>query len=186
MADCIDYNCDEGSLGTYHENDCGKEFSGGISQAVIFYCGHQLTDPTDGVAVLAEITAQRAQLVTGASFSIDDPQGQETESIVPCRPPSVTTYKRAGTYANPNVNSDNDDFHDILFSGKKFGGLLLYECQSNADGFPQCKWIDEVITFKGGLTVPGKTTDKQAYKGTFAWESLGNPKTVATPAGVFD
>ena len=186
LADCVDYNCQGGSLGTYHENDCGKEFVGGGSQMVIFDCASQLTDPTDGVEVAAEIAADRAWLFTGISISIEAPSAQEQESNVPCRPKSVTTYDWSGTYENRNVNATNDLLHDILFSGKKFGGILIYECQSNKDGYPQSKWINEVIVAKGGLVFPAKTTEFQAYKGTFAWQSLQSPKTVITPTGIFN
>jgi|SRR6185369_4628935 len=182
-TNCIDYNCFD-DMGDFHENNCGKEFTGDFNAGVLFACNTQLTDPTSGTQVLAEIAAGRAWLITGALFDIEDPQPQLVDSMVPCRPQSITEIKRSGNYQNPNVNEDNDETHDTLFSGKLFGGLLLYECNSNKNGSAQVKWIDAAISFSGGLSA--KTKSKQGYIGKFNWTSFANPKTVATPAGVFD
>lgn len=186
MANCSNYDCDD-SLGEYHENSCGKEFTGDFSAAVILECNHQLTLPADasnGTAVQTEITAGRAHLITGALFDIEDAQPTSVDSAVPCRPPSITEIKRSGNYNNPNVNSINDDFHDVLFSGKNFGGAILYECSSNNNGTAQVKLIDAALNFTGGLSA--KTKTKQGYIGKFNWTSFSNPKTIATPAGIFD
>lgn len=185
-SDCVDYNCFD-ELGDYHENDCGKEFVGDFNQAVLLYCGHHLTsaaDAADGNLVNAEIAAGRAKLITGALFDIDEPQAQQEDSMVPCRPQTITEIKRSGDYKNPNVNSDNDDFHDVLFSGKTFGGVIIYECTSNKNGDEQCKFIDSPVSFSGGLSA--KVKAKQGYVGKFNWSSFKNPKTIATPAGVFN
>lgn len=182
-SECIDYNCFD-ELGDYHENDCGKEFIGDFNQAVLLFCGHQLTDPSDGTLVNAEITAGRAKLITGCLFDIDEPQPQQEDSMVPCRPKTINEIQRSGDYKNPNVNPDNDDFHDVLFSGKTFGGLIIYECTSNKNGDAQCKYINSAISFSGGLSA--KVKAKQGYVGKYNWSSFTNPKTIATPAGVFN
>jgi len=185
LTNCTDYACSD-ELGEYQENVCNKEFVGDFSAGVLFNCDSEIDDTSieDGTAVQAEIDASRAKLITGALFTIEDPAPQEAESQVPCRPKSVTGIQRTGNYNNPNVNSGNDDFHDVLFSGKKFGGLLLYECTSNKNGNAQSKWINSAISFTGGLSAKPKTI--QAYAGKFNWDSMKNPKTVATPAGIFD
>ncbi len=183
MADCVDYNCFD-ELGEYHENNCSDEFIGDFSAGVLLYCNHQLVDPSNGQQVLAEITAGRAKLITGALFDIDEPQPQQVDSIVPCRPKTITEIQRSGDYKNPNVNAENDDFHDVLMSGKVFGGLIMYECTSNTNGIAQCKFIDAALSFSGGLGAKVKT--KQSYSGKINWSSMKNPKTIATPAGVFN
>jgi hypothetical protein len=182
MVDCIDYNCFD-ELGVYHENDCGNEFVGDFNQAVLFYCGHTTTDYSNGTQILADIAAGLAKLITGALFDIDAPQPQQADSEVPCKPQTITEIKRSGDYKNPNVNTDNDAFHDVLFSGKVFGAMLLYECTSNANGDAQVKLINTPLSFSGGLEA--KVKAKQGYRGKYNWSSFTNPQTIATPAGVF-
>ncbi len=186
MANCTNYDCED-SLGEYHENECGIEFIGDFNQAVLLECNHHLTLPADasnGTKIQAEIDAGRAHLITGALFDIEDAQPTLVDSSVPCRPQSITEIKRSGNYNNPNVNSTNDDFHDILLSGKNFGGMIIFECSSNSNGTAQVKLIDAAVSFSGGLSA--KTKSKQGYTGKFNWTSFANPKTVATPAGIFD
>lgn len=180
---CIDYNCDDDTLGTFTENTCGVEFTGNQNQAVIFGCNATTTDFTDGAQILADIAADLAWLITGAKFTINKATPTKLESEVPCRPSRVTTYVRTGDYYNPNVSSVNDDVHDILFSGKSFGAILMYECSSNDDGYPQSKLINNQVNFDGSLvSIKGET---QRYEGTINWVGMSNPKTIVTPTGVF-
>lgn len=183
--DCINYNCDD-ALGTYNEAECGEELVGGASKALFLECNHQLTDPSNEVQVAAEIAAGRAKLITGASFSIEPPSPVTQESIVPCRPASVSTYNRTGVYKNPNVTPNNVEFHKPIFKGRKFGGIVLYECgtEGSVNG-AQVTWINAVVTFTGGRILPGTTTEKQRFEGQFAWISQVDADIYAAPPGVF-
>lgn len=185
MANCINYNCDD-ALDTYNESECGEELVGGSNAALFLECNTQLTDPSNATQVQAEIDAGRATLVTGASFSIEPPSPVTQDSIVPCRPPSVSTYNRTGIYKNPNINADNVIFHKPIFKGRKFGGIILYECgtEGSING-AQVTWIDSVVTFTGGRILPGTTTEKQRFEGTFSWIDQEDADIYAAPAGIF-
>ncbi len=185
INNCINFNCDD-SLGTYSENNCGYTVPGGSNAGVFLECNSLLTDASDGTALLAEINAGRATLITGASFTIEAPSPQVITSKVPCKPDQVSTYTRTSTYYNPNVSKENSTFHSTMFKGRKFGGLILYECGANNAGFAQCTWIDSQLTVTGGRILPGTNKEEQRYEGTITWESLTEPLIVDTPAGVFD
>lgn len=185
MPNCIDYNCDD-AFGTYNEAECGEELVGGMNAAVLLACNHQLTDPSSASEISAEIAAGRAVLVTGASFSIEPATPNTQESIVPCRPASVSTYNRTGVYKNPNISFENIEFHQGIFKGKKLGGIILYECGTeDALNGAQVTWIDSVVTFTGSRIVPGVTTEKQRFEGAFSWISQTDPQVYAAPAGIF-
>lgn len=186
MPNCYNFGCEE-TLGTYNQSECGEDLVGGSNAALFLECNHQITDPSDEVQVQAEIDAGRATLVTRASFSIEAPTPVTSESIVPCEPASVTTYNRTGIYRNPNINATNVDFHKPIFKGRRFGGIIIYECgTSDSLNGAQVTWIDKVVTFTGGRILPGVTTEKQRFEGVFSWISLTDSDIYAAPAGIFD
>lgn len=183
MANCVDYNCQDNSLGTFHENDCGIEFLGNHNQAIIFGCGATTTDYTNANTILADIANGLAWKITGAKFTINEPTFTESESIVPCKPKSVDFFDQDGDYENPNVNEQNDDVHATLFSGKSFAAILLNECSSDEQGYLRVKLIDAENKWKGGLV--SQTGEKQRYKGKFAWRNA-QVTTIAKAPGIFD
>lgn len=184
MANCINYNCFDDPLDVYTENECAEELQGGVSAAVFLECNHLLTNPTT-VQINTEIAASRATLVTGCYFSIEAPQPVETDSIVACRPSKVTTYNRSGVYKNPNVSAAGVEFHKPIFAGRTFGGLILYECGTSEARVPQITWIDRAITFTGGRLLPGVTSEKQRFEGTFKYIGLYDDDIYPVPAGIF-
>jgi hypothetical protein len=185
MTNCINYNCDD-ALGTYTELNCGYTLPGGSNAALFLECTHVITDASNATQVAAAIADGTATLVTGASFSIEAPSPQLIASKVPCKPDSVSTYTRTGAYYNPNVSAANSEFHSTMFAGRKFGGMILYECGANNAGFEQVTWIDSQIIVTGGRILPNTNKDEQRYEGTFSWESISDPTIAATPAGIFD
>ena len=185
LNNCINFNCDD-PLGEYVENNCGYTLPGGSNAGIFLECDSTLTDASDGVAILAEIAAGRATLITGANFTIEAPQPVIIPSKLACKPDSVSTYTRTSLYYNPNVSIENSVFHSTMFKGRKFGGLILYECGANNAGFNQVTWIDSQIIVTGGRILPGTNKEEQRYEGTISWESLTEPILAVTPTGVFD
>lgn len=187
INNCINFNCDD-TLGTYAENNCGYTVPGGANAAVFLECNSTVTDASDGAQIQADLdaTPPKATLITGASFTIEAPTPQIIASKVPCRPDQVSTYTRTSTYYNPNVSIENSVFHSTMFKGRKFGGVILYECGANDAGFAQCTWIDNQLTVTGGRILPGSNKEEQRYEGTIAWESINEPYIVETPANIFD
>lgn len=185
MANCQNYNCDD-ALGTYEELNCGYTLPGGASAALLLECDHEIDDPSDATQVQAAIDDGKALLVSGGSFTIEPASPQIITSKVPCRPDSVSTYTRTGTYYNPNVSTANSDLHSTIFKGRKFGGMILYECGAVNKGFDQVTWIDAQIVFTGSRVLPGSNKEEQRYEGTFSWESSEDALIYDKPAGIFD
>lgn len=185
--DCTNYNCFDDDLGIYHENECGEELSGGVNAAVLLACGHHLTDPSSAAQILAELNAspRRAWLITGASFSIEAPQPVDASTVVPCKTVGVSTYNRSGSYKNPNVSNDMVEFHQPMFGGRTFGGMILNECATDEARNPQVTFINRPITFKGGRILPGVTTETQRFEGSFYYIGLYDDNTYPKPAGIF-
>lgn len=184
-VECVDYNCQDNSLGTFHENDCGVEFLGNHNQAIIFGCSATSldTDFTNANTILADIAAGLAWKITGAKFSINEPTFTESEPIVPCKPKTVDFFDQDMDYENPNVNEQNDAVHATLFSGKSFAAILLNECSSDQDGYLRVKLIEAENKWKGGLV--SQTGEKQRYKGKVSWRNV-QVTTIAKAPGIFD
>jgi hypothetical protein len=176
---CVDYNCQDDTLGTFHENECGVEYLGNHNKAIIFGCNSTTTDFEDAVQILADIAADRAWRITGAKFTINEATFQEQDSPVPCKPKSVTGFDQDGDYENPNVNADNDPVHSLLFSAKSFKALMINECDSD----DRVKFIGAEIKFKG--SVVSQPNAIQIYKGKYSWRNV-QVTTLTKQPGVFD
>lgn len=183
MANCVDYDCDD-VLGVLSENTCSEELPGGSNQAVLLACNHQLTDPSDGTAVAAEIAAGRAWLITGAYFDIPAAAPVTQDSVEACKPPVLVTYNRTITHRNGQVNANNAEWYSTFFGGKKFGGIILYECGTRDSIVPQVTWIDDQVTFTGNRILPG-SGELQRFEGVGAWVSKAEPTIHNVPANIF-
>ncbi len=181
---CVNFDCDD-DIGSYQENECGQELPGGSNKAVFLECNHQLTDPSDGAAVQAEITAGRAHLVTAAYFEIPAASPVTQDSVEACKPPTLVTYNRTIIHRNGQVNINNAAFYSTIFAGKKFGGLILYECGTADSATPQVTWIDSQVTFTGNRILPG-SAELQRFEGTGAWVQKIEPTLHTVPANIFD
>lgn len=190
MATCVNY-CTTDPLGDYEIIQCANDPVGGLSSVIILECGHTITeadasDPADfATAIQTNITAGNATLVERCSLTIDAASPVTTESLVPCETPSLVTYDRKGVYKNPNVTPDNITFHDKLFDGRKFGGLIVFECATLEDATQYVSWINQPIKFTGSRIVPEKNTEFQRFEGEFVWRSKTNPMRYVAPTGIF-
>jgi len=184
MANCQNYDCDD-ALGEYNENQCGEELPGGSNAALLLECNHQLTDPSSPTQIAAEIAAGRATLITGAYWEIPAASPVTQDSIQACKPPVLVTYNRTVIHRNGNVNANNAEFYSTIFGGKKFGGLVLYECGTKDSITPQVTWIDAQVTFTGNRILP-TSGELQRFEGTGAWVQKVEPTIHNVPAGVFD
>ena len=179
MTNCYNYNCDD-PLGEHLLNICGTEKQGGIRDAVILQCNHQLTDPSNGTAVQAEIDAGRATLVKNLKIGIDAPSPIEAEPQIACSTAKVVTYDRTANWVDGNVNNTNVDFYNNLLGGQSKGGVILHEC-----GADEVTWIDDEIRFVGGRIVPNNDTEYQRFEATVKWRSKTEPGIYSTPVGIF-
>jgi hypothetical protein len=159
---------------------------GGYDQAILLECNHQITDPSNAGQILAALANDTATLVTNASFSIEAPSPVTVDTLVACQPPKTVNYTRTGLYKNQNVNPSNVDFHAPIFRGKVFGGIIIRMCSETDNGTGYVYWIDQSVTFTGGLIGPAQNTDLQRFEGTFSWMSKTDPAMYVEPAGVFE
>lgn len=180
MSSC-NYNCDE-NLGAYIENDCQLEIPGGSNQALFLECGHTITDPSSYSQVHANILSGKAKLIGGASFDIPQASPNKKASKVPCRVDSLLNYNRTLNYYNPNVSESNSTFHNILFSGYKLAGVIIYLCGAET---PQVIWINSPLIISGSLVVPPTIDDPMYYGGVGEYKDIDDPAIYDAPPGIF-
>jgi len=182
---CLNYDCNE-TLEDHLPNDCGEEFQGGSNGLVLLECNHQLTDPSSATQINAEIAAGRAKLVRNIKLGINAPSSVSIESNIGCESTKVVTYDRSGTLIDGNVNSQNIDFYNTVFAGRRFGGMIFHECgtEESADG-ARVTWIDKVLSFTGGRVFPSANTEFQRFEGTFNWRSKIEGQIYPAPTGIF-
>ncbi len=178
---CVDY-CYSDTLPDPEVISCGTDPKGGVFAMVLLECNNQLTDPSSGTQVNAEIAAGRAKLVERISLSLEKPTPVTQESIIACETPQLTTYDRKGTYKNPNVTPQNVVFHNGLFDGRRFGGIILFYCGEDDEDWVD--WIDSTVKFTGGRVIPQKDTELQLFDGDFTYRGKKDPLRYAAPAGV--
>lgn len=182
---CIDY-CNDDPMGAFEVLGCGSDPLGGFSAAVLFECLHDTVDYSNGAQVLADIAAGKAHLIERASFEIPAAAAVTQDSLVPCEGTRLVNYDRTVNYTNPNVTPVNVTTHDQVFSGRKFGALMLYNCAVE-DGEPEyVTVIKNPLTAQGSFVGPRTNTEFQRFEGTFAYRSKKNPSRQLAPAGVFN
>lgn len=178
MPNCINYNCDD--LGTHVPSDCNEVKLGGISAIIILHCDHQLTDPSDGTEVNAELTAGRATLIENIKSGLNARTPVEVESYVSGRPSRVVTYDNELTIVDANMTDNNRSFYDDAFNGQSFGGLILYEQDAN-----QVTWMDASVSAQGSRIIPVDNNEAERFEGVFKWRTLSLGSIHSVPSGVF-
>jgi hypothetical protein len=177
---CINYNCQD-ELGAHLLNNCGYERQGGASQVIFIECGSTLST-ISASAINSLVTAGNATIVKNINISYDYASPVEVEANVPCQPSRVVNYNREGTFIDRNVNSSNVNFYNDIFKGRKFAGMLIFECGNEDE--PKVKFIDAVITITGSDRLPNNNNEFQDFKGTFKWQSLNMPSIHDKPVGI--
>lgn len=180
MANCIDYNCND--LESHLLNDCEEELQGGSDQMVILDCDHQVTDPSNGTQINAEIAAGRAVLVQNIKLGFDKPSAVTVPSNISGRTDKVVNYDRSGNLMDGNVSQTNNVFYEAINNGRAVGGLIILE---SGAGKERVSWIDDAVQFTGGRVFPNTDNEFQRYEMDFTWRSLSEPGIYDAPTGVF-
>jgi hypothetical protein len=181
MANCIAY-CGN-TLPDHSTVACEEYFKGGISAYVIFDCGSEPEDPTNGEAIQELINQGKAKLVAGVKIEL--PEGSEVtvDNPVGCGFPSITlTADRVANLTDGNVTAENVDFYNALI-GKKAGAILMYECDADRVTFISPKGG---IIFFGNRIAPPTNGELQTFTGQFRWREKTIAKIYDAPAGIFD
>ena len=184
MATCSSYNCL--SLGAYNStlDNCSTFRTGGTSAIVLLACDHQITDPTDGTAILAEIAAGRAWLVENLKVGISAGTPVTVDPITACSTPRVIKNTYSGTIFDAKVDATNNDFWNQLTNGYVIGGMIMNVCST--DGLSDIAiYVDAEISFSGGLVQPDVNTDLIRFEVSFTWNSVGYD-IITAPTGVWD
>lgn len=175
---CVTYNCDE--ITEHLKNDCEEFLQGGIPQVILLECNHTVTDPSNASQITANIAAGTATLIQNVKIGVDAASPVEIDSPISCQPPKLVNYDRSASYMDANVNSNNITLYDTCFSGRSFGGMIVYEC-----GADQVTWYDSVLNMTGSRIIPNNDLEFQRFEGTVKWKSKTEGQIYAAPAGIF-
>lgn len=182
MALCYNY-CGE-ELGTHDLIGCDADLiQGGIADVIVLSCDSQLTDPSNGTQVQAEIDAGRAFIIKGVKYSLDAASAIEVDSKIANQTSMVTAYDRTGTFMDQNVTQNNIDFYNVLLASGTWGGLILHLADEDV-----VFWINRPVKFRGSLDIPDGNTDTASFNGTFNYRTPNNavnPDLYNAPAGIF-
>lgn len=168
-GECNNYGC--GSLPEQTLNTCGDKISGGGKNAYIFACD-DLTDFTDeaglAAAIASSVAAGTASLFKNVKIGV--PAGSPvtaSAAYVAGQTPDTTTYDRAGTWMDANVNSNNDTAYATL--NVTSGGLFRAVFWQMADEIDtwQLFLADAGIKFVGSTVTPDDSADYVHYEFTF-------------------
>ncbi len=185
MAQCISYECDE-ALISHALNTCGEELLAGGSGMILLACGHQLTDASSAAQIAAEILAGRAVLMDNVKIGIDAAAAVEVDSNIVGASQTLVTYNRSGTVLDSNVSDANRAFYDQLYSGKTYGGAVVYiKGTEESTGGALVTFINDPVKFIGSLPIQNNNDQIMVFTGSFKWRSKAMPTLVAAPTGVF-
>jgi hypothetical protein len=178
---CVNYNCDP--LAEQVLNVCGVEINGSAAEVVIFECGSEPADASDGTAIAAQIVAGTA--VIAKKLMVEFPEGSAVEggNYIAGGEPKPTTYQRTATWIDTNVNTTSQTFYNAVdaASGVSVGAILCKLVEQDL-----CLYIVPNVSgilFKGTLT--GSDSEPLRYSYIASWKNKLNPTLVAEPAGVF-
>lgn len=185
MAGCSSYYCND--LVEQSITPCGEPVAGGGDQAIIFQCGFEPTDPSDGVEIAALIAAGNAALFVDIKVGIPKASPQDATVYVAGQEARTSTYQRTGTWMDANVNLTSDAAYEAINSatGQVIGAVLVHLAEQDA-GISAYINPPRGIVFKGSKVWPDDTTDSVHYEYDLAWKSKTDVEAIATPAGVFN
>jgi hypothetical protein len=176
---CINY-C-ESELLPYEVVGCEGYENGGIEDAVLFKCGSEPTDSTDGVEIAAIIAAGNAVLIRGLKIGLPAASPITQDAPTSCGVPITTNYDRTATLFDANMNIVNNAFWNSA-NNQKFGAALFSNCEAG-DSF----YVDPPsgISVQISPIVTDTNTEYRRYEGQLAWRDKEMPVLQDTPPGVF-
>ena len=181
MGNCISYCSAE--LLDHELINCEAYVEGASSAIVIGSCSSDITDPSDGVAILAEIAAGRARLINNVRVDLPLPSPLLTDSPVGGGSQIATTYDRTINLFDANVTADNVDFYNQV-KNDRIGYIIIKEY-----GADRVTFISPTngagIKFTGGRVIPVAKTEFQSFQLIGAWSEKNDGGIFPTPAGVF-
>lgn len=151
---------------------------------IILECDHQLTDPSNGTQVQAEIDAGRATLIKNVKVGHGAPSATSVASNIANTPDKVVKYSYEISVIDGNVNNANMSFYNTLGSGASFGGLILHNSEDNT-----VLYYDKEFRAQGGLVAPDNDGEFVRYEYSLMMDSARasvNPELATEPSGIFD
>jgi hypothetical protein len=177
MENCLSY-CDEELLA--HEIvNCDEFFAGGGTQMILFSCGSEPADPTDGAEINGLLASGNARKIAGnIKFTMPESSPITVDPTDGCSTEITINYDRTLEVIDYNVTADNVDFYNDL-NGRRFGAALLLECDAQRTTF---------INPKGGITTaadrifPETNGELQNFAVTYSWRSKSMPTIHELPS----
>ena len=181
MATCNP--CYEDELSDHDLVLCDIPTKGGGDAMIVLPCNHSVTDPSDEAQVTAAL-ADGAKLVSNVKVGISEATAQTQETIRACATSYPSAYDGTVTYEDGNITDNNvNSFYPELFSGRPFGGVIIYECATG-----KVKFIDKEIRFTGSVILPNTSTEIQMATGTGSYRYTPGevvPMQADAPPGIF-
>jgi hypothetical protein len=166
MANCISY-CDEGLI-PHELVNCDDFALGGGTQMILFDCGAEPADPTDGEDIQSKLDAGTAQRIQGnIKFTMPEASPITVDPVSGCSTEKTINYDRTLEMTDYNVTPNNVDFYNLLLS-KRFGAILFLECDAQRTTF---------ISPAGGIETqsnrlfPELNNELQSFSVVFSWRS---------------
>jgi len=176
---CISY-CDE-ELNPYSPIACDDYKLSGIDAAVVFACGHEPADPTDGTEIQSIIDAGNAKLVSNVRIGL--PAGSPVTQPSPIAGGTDLTinYDRTATIFDANVTENNNAFWNGSLD-RRFGAILFHNVDAD-----DCFFVNPPsgINTQISPVVLDQNTEYRRYEGQFSWRDKDMPSLTASPAGIF-
>lgn len=170
MANCISY-CDSGLL-PHNVVVCDEFALGGGTQVILFDCGAEPSDPTDGDEIQAAIDSGSAtKLTSNIKFTLPEASPITVDPVSGCSTEKTINYDRTMEMTDYNVTPENVDFYNSLLS-KRFGAILFLECEAQRTTF---------ISPSGGIETqanrnfPELNSEIQSFSVLFSWRQKTMP-----------
>jgi len=170
MANCISY-CD-GELLEHSIVNCDNFFAGGGTQMILFNCGSEPADPTDGAEIQALLDSGEARKIAGnIRFTMPEASPITVDPVDGCSTEITINFDRTLEVTDFNVTADNVDFYNDL-NGRRFGAALLLECAAERTTFIS---PPSGITTQADRNFPEFNTELQSFSVVYSWRSKQMP-----------
>ena len=170
MANCISY-CD-GDLLDHEIVQCDQFFAGGGTQMILFNCGAEPSDPTNGEEINALLASGQAKKIAGnIKFTLPDPSEITQEPIDGCSTDRLVNYDRTLEMIDYNVLPENVDFYNDLL-GRRFGAILFLECDAQRTTFIS---PPNGLETRANRNFPQQNSELQFFSVNFLWRQLTMP-----------
>lgn len=176
---CTSY-CDE-ELNSYNPIACDDYQLSGVDAVVLFACGSEPADPTDGTEVQNLIDAGNAIKVSNVRIGLPAGSAVTQPSPIAGGTDLTINYDRTATIFDANMTVENNTFWNAALE-RRFGAALFHNVDAD-----DCFFVNPPsgINTQISPVVLDQNTEFRRYEGQFSWRDKSMPELTASPAGIF-